>query len=527
MSLAGKLTAAVVAASLSIVVPISVAAQDLRMALSAEPSAMDPHFHNLTPNNALTSHVYDRLVHFDAKQKLIPGLAASWKTIDDRTWEFKLRTGVKFHDGSPFTADDVIFSMERAPNVENSPGSFALYVRGKTFTKVDDHTVRVTTKEPYPLMPNDMATIAIISKAAATGAKTDDFNSGKAAVGTGPFKFSEFVKGDRYVIVRNDDYWGGKPKWAKVTIRPIKTGPARVAALLAGDVDVIEEVPTTDIQRLQKEGKVGISQGLSNRVIFFHMDQWRDETPFITANDGSKIKNPLKDLRVRKALSKAINRPAIIDRLMEKAAVPASQFLADDFFGTSKKLKPEAFDPEGAKKLLAEAGFPKGFKMTIHSPNGRYINDARMAEAVAQMFTRIGVETKVETMPPAVFFNRASAGAGGNPEFSFILVGWGAGTGEVSSPLKSLVATFSKTTGMGTANRGRYSNPVLDKAIDEALATVDDAKRAELLAKASEIAIEDVGVIVSHYQLNTWATRTGLKYEPRTDENTVASSVSE
>ncbi len=526
MSLPRTILAAMIAASFATGATTIAAAQDLRMALSAEPSAMDPHFHNLTPNNALTSHVYDRLVHFDAKQSLIPGLAASWKTIDDLTWEFKLRTGVKFHDGSPFTADDVIFSMERAPNVENSPGSFALYVRGKTFTKVDDHTVRVTTKAPYPLMPNDMATIAIISKKAATGAKTEDFNSGKAAIGTGPFKFSEFVKGDRYVIVRNDDYWGGKSQWAKVTIRPIKTGPARVAALLAGDVDVIEEVPTTDIQRLKGDPKVALGQGLSNRVIFFHMDQWRDESPFITGHDGATIKNPLKDVRVRKALSKAINRPAIIDRLMEKAAVPASQFLADDFFGTSKKLKPEAFDPEGAKKLLADAGFPKGFKMTIHSPNGRYINDARMAEAVAQMFTRIGVETKVETMPPAVFFNRASAGAGGNPEFSFILVGWGAGTGEVSSPLKSLVATFSKTTGMGTANRGRYSNPVLDKAIDEALATVDDTKRAELLAKASEIAIEDVGVIVSHYQLNTWATRAGLKYEPRTDENTVANSVS-
>lgn len=518
---------AVVAGSLMLAAPVSAFAQDLRMALSAEPSSMDPHFHNLTPNNALTSHVFERLVHFDEKLTPIPGLALSWKAVDDKTWEFKLRPNVKWHDGSPFTADDVIFTMERAPNVENSPGSFALYVKGKTFTKVDDLTVRVTTAEPYPLMPNDMATIAIISKKHATGAKTDDFNSGKAAVGTGPYKFSEFVKGDRYVLVRNDDHWGGKQKWAKVTIRPIKTGPSRVSALLAGDVDVIEEVPTTDIARLQGDAKVAVGQGLSNRVIFFHMDHWRDETPFITANDGSKIKNPLKDKRVRLALSKAVNRTAIVDRLMEKAAVPASQFLADDFFGVSKKLKVEAFDPEGAKKLLADAGFPKGFKMTLHSPNGRYINDARMAEAVAQMFTRIGVETKVETMPPAVFFNRASAGAGGNPEFSFILVGWGAGTGEVSSPLKSLVATFDKVKGMGTANRGRYSSPVLDKAIADALATVDDAKRADLLAKASEIAIEDVAVIVSHYQLNTWASRKGLKYVPRGDENTVAMSVTE
>ncbi len=518
---------ALVAAGLALSAPFAATAKELRMALSAEPSSMDPHFHNLTPNNALTSHVFERLVHFDSKMKPIPGLATSWKTIDEKTWEFKLRPGVKWHDGSPFTADDVLFSMERAPNVENSPGSFATYVKGKTFAKIDDMTIRVTTPAPYPLMPNDLATIAIISKKAASGAKTDDFNSGKAAIGTGPYKYAEFVKGDRYVLVRNEDHWGEKPVWTKVTIRPIKTGPSRISALLAGDVDVIEEVPTTDIERLKGDAKIALGQGLSNRVIFFHMDQWRDESPFITANDGSKIKNPLKDKRVRLALSKAINRPAIVDRLMEKAAVPASQFLADDFFGTSKKLKPETFDIEGAKKLLAEAGYPKGFKMTLHSPNGRYINDARMAEAVAQMFTRIGVETKVETMPGAVYFTRATTGANGNPEFSFMLLGWGAGTGEVSSPLKSLVATFDKVKGMGPVNRGRYSNPVLDKAIEEALATVDDPKRAELLAKASEIAIEDVAVIVSHYQLNTWATRKGMQYTPRADEYTIAMSVSE
>ncbi len=500
------------------------AAQDLRIGLAAEPSSMDPHFHNLTPNNALTAHVFDRLIHFDAKQNLIPGLAESWRAIDDKTWELKLRKGVKWHDGSPFTADDVLFTMERAPNVENSPGSFGLYVKGKTFSKVDEHTVRVVTPAPYPLMPNDLTTIAIVSKKNGTGAKTDDYNLGKAAIGTGPYKLVEFVKSDRYVFARNDDYWGPKPKWAKVTMRPIKAGPARVAALLAGDVDVIEEVPTTDIAKLKADPKVALSQGLSNRVIYFAMDQWRDQTPFITAKDGSAIKNPLKDQRVRLALSKAINRDAIVERLMEGAAVKASQFLADGFFGVSKALKPEAYDPEGAKKLLAEAGFPQGFKLRLHGPNGRYVNDARIAEAVAQMFTRIGVETSIETLPPGVFFNRASAGDKGNPEFSFILVGWGAGTGEVSSPLKSMIATFDKVKGTGPANRGRYSNPDVDKVIDEALATIDDAKRAALLAKASEMAVKDVAVIVTHYQLNTWGTRKGFTYEPRTDEYTIAMS---
>jgi peptide/nickel transport system substrate-binding protein len=519
--------AAVLVAGVAVASSAPVWAKDLRIALAAEPSAMDPHFHNLTPNNALSLHVFDRLIQFDANQNPIPGLAESWKAVDDKTWELKLRKGVTWHDGAPFTADDVLFTMERAPNVENSPGSFNIYVKGKTFSKVDDHTVRVMTADPYPLMPNDLTTIAIVSKKHGTGAKTDDYNSGKAAIGTGPYKLVEFVKGDRYVFERNDAYWGKKPVWTKVTVRPIKAGPARVAALLAGDVDLIEEVPTTDITKLKTDNRVELAQGLSNRVIYFHMDHWRDETPFITAKDGSKIKNPLKDKRVRQALAMAINRDAIVDRLMEGAAVKASQFLADQFFGTSKTLKPVAHDAAAARKLLADAGYPNGFKLTLHGPNGRYTNDARIAEAVAQMFTRIGIETSVETMPPAVFFRRASTGAQGEPEFSFILVGWGSGTGEVSSPLKSLVATYDRTKGFGAANRGRYSNPVLDKLITEGLGTIDDAKRAATFAKASEVAMEDVALIVSHYQFNTWGTRKGLKYEPRTDENTLAMSVSE
>ena len=503
-----------------------VVAQELRVGLAAEPSAIDPHFHNLSPNNALLSHVFERLVETDAKNKLVPGLAESWKTVNDTTWEFKLRKGVKWHDGSPFTADDVIFSFERAPNVPNSPSSFAPMVKGKTVKKIDDHTIHISTAGPYPLMPNDLSNLLIISKKHGEGAKTEDYNSGKAAVGTGPFKFSEYVPGDRIVFARNDAYWGNKQHWAKVTARPIKAGPARVAALLAGDVDVIEDTPTPDIERLKKEAKVELSQTVSRRVIYFHMDQFRDESPFIKAKDGGPTKNPLKDVRVRRALSMAINRDAIVSRVMEGVAIPAGQLLAEGFFGVSPKVKPPAHDPEGAKKLLGEAGFPNGFKMTLHSPSGRYTNDVKIAEAVAQMFTRIGVETSIETLPPAVFFSRASTGANGQPEFSFILVGWGSDTGETSSPLRSLLGTFSKEKGSGSANRGRYSNPELDKLIDQALATVDDEKRQATLAKAVELAMGDVGIIPSHYQINTWATKKGLSYEARTDEYTLAMSAS-
>jgi peptide/nickel transport system substrate-binding protein len=501
-------------------------AAEVRIAVASEPTSMDPHYHNLTPNHALSQHVFDRLLHTDEFQKVTPGLAVSFKAINPTTYEFKLRPGVKWHDGSPFTADDVVFTFERAPNVPNSPSSFAFYTKGKTVKKIDDLTVQFSTAAPYPVMPLDVANVPIISRKHATGATTADFNSGKAAVGTGPYKFAEYVPGDRFVFVRNDDYWGGKPKWDKVTVKPIKSGPSRVAALLAGDVDVIENVPTTDIAKLKTDDRVSLSSGISNRVIYLHLDHFREKSPFVKGNGGEDIKNPLRDLRVRQAISKAINRPAIVDRVMEGQAVPAGQLLDDQFFGTSKKLKPEKYDLAGAKKLLADAGFKDGFQLTLHGPNDRYVNDAKIAEAVGQMLTRAGIKTKVETMTSSVFFKRSSSGGpDGTPEFSFILVGWGSSSGETSSPLKSLLGTYDKSKGFGASNRGRYSNPEVDKLIAGAMSEIDDDKREGLLAKAAEVAIGDLGIIPLHYQVNTWGTRKGFKYKARTDERTMAVAV--
>lgn len=507
--------------------PLAAQAETLTIGYGSEPSSVDPHYHNLTPNNSMSAHIFSRLIEQDEKQRLTPGLATSWKPIDDLTWEFKLRKGVKFHDGSDFNADDVMATVKRAPNVPNSPSSFALYLKGKTFEKVDDYTIRVKSEEPYPLMAVDVSTIHIISDKA-VDASTEDFNTGKASAGTGPYKFVEWVPGDRLVLERNEAYYGTKPIWDKVVYKPIKAGPARVAALLAGDVDFIDNVPTIDIARLQKDPNLSLSQGISNRIIYLHLDQFREETPDITAKDGSKIKNPLLDPKVRKALSKAISRELIVERVMEGVAIPAGQLLPEGFFGVSPNLKPDAYDPEGAKKMLAEAGYPNGFKMKVHGPNDRYINDAKILEAVAQMFSRIGIETSVETMTKSVFFKRASAGGPDKtPEFSLVLVGWGSGTGEASSPLKSLLATYNKEKGMGSSNRGRHSSAKMDAVLDEALATVDDDKRAALLAKATDIAIgEEQGIIPLHYQVNTWAAKKGLTYNARTDERTYAMGVS-
>jgi len=502
-------------------------AQTLTIGLGTEPTSIDPHYHNLGPNNQISQHIFSRLIEQDDKQNLMPGLAESWKPLNDTTWEFKLKKGVKFHDGSAFTADDVIHSVKRAETHPNVRASFSLYTKGKTFKKIDDHTLHITTEKPYPLLPVDVSNLHITSDQEVDKWE-GEFNNGNSAHGTGPYKLVKWVKGEVLEMERYEGYHGPKPHWKTIIIKPIKSSPSRLAALLAGDVDFIDQVPTVDVASLKKNPKIQLSQGVSNRVIYLHMDQHRDNPQYIKDADGKPVtKNPLKDARVRKAISKAINRELIVERVMEGIAIPAGQLLPEGFFGRSDKLQVEKYDPEGAKNLLAEAGYPNGFQVTLHGPNNRYINDAKIVEAVAQMLTRIGIKTTPDTMPKSVYFSRAkNKGPEKPPEFNFVLVGWGSGTGEPSSPLRSLLGTYDKTKGWGSANRGLHSNPKMDKVLDQALATVDDTKRAALLAKATEIGVgEDQGIVPLHYQVNTWAAKKGLVYKARTDERTVGYDV--
>ena len=510
-------------AAIIFAVSFSAASQELSIALSAPISSLDPHFHNLTPNNGLAKHVFETLVRQDEQQALKPGLAESWRALDDVTWEFRLRKGVKWHDGSDFTAEDVIASFKRAPAVPNSPSSFGIYTRPiKEVSAPDPFTLRIRTDKPYPLLPNDLVAIMIIPKKLQE-AKTEDFNSGKAMIGTGPYRFVEYVAGDRVVLTVNDKYWGAKPAFRKVRFRMIANSASRVAALLAGDVQMIEGVPTADIPNLSKDSRVSLASAVSNRIIYLHLDTHREKnSPFVTDAAGKPLEaNPLRDARVRKALSKLIDRDAIASRIMEGQAQPAGQLLPETFFGTSKRLKPEKLDPEGARKLLAEAGYPNGFGLTLHTPNNRYINDERIAQAVAQFLTRGGIPTKVEAMPSAVFFSRGS-----KLEFSFLLAGWGADTGENSSPLRSLVATFDSAKGWGGSNRGRFSDAGVDALLDTALATIDDTKRGMMLAAATEKAVGELqGLIPVHYEVSTWATKKGIAYKARADQYTLAFEV--
>ena len=494
--------------------------REVSIGLQAAITSMDPHYHNLSPNNSMMLHVFEPLIKRDDNQKLVPGLATSWKALDDLTWEFKLRKNVRFHDGSPFTAEDVVFTLKRVPNVPNSPSSFATFTKPIVDVKVvDPHTFVFKTANPHVLLPSDLASVMIVSRLHGEKAATSDYNSGKAAIGTGPYKFAEYVPNQRVTLKANFGYWGGEEPWDKVTFKILTNPAARVAALLSGDVQMIETVPTADIGKFAKDPKYSVVDKVSNRVIYVHLNQ-RDNTPppFVTGKDGKPLQgNPFKDARVRKALSMAINRDAIADRVMEKRAVPAAQLLPDVFFGTSKKLKPAKHDPEGAKKLLAEAGYPNGFAMTVHGTNNRYINDDKIAQAIAQFYTRIGVDTKVETMPANVYFTRATKG-----EFGYMLLGWGTESGEQGSSLRSLLATYDAAKGMGVTNRGRYSNPELDGLIAQAMSTIDDKKREALIQKAAELAMNDTALIPIHYEVSTWATMKSHRDTPRTDQYTLA-----
>ncbi len=497
-----------------------VGAQELRIALATEPASLDPLLRSVGPDEQVARHFYDSLILQDERQQLVPGLAVSWRVVSDTVWEFRLRQGVRFSDGSAFTAADVAATIRRAPNVPNAANGYGIYTRQVTQIEiVDPYTIRLHTSAPYPLMPYDLSPVWIISHKAET-ATTEDFNSGGALIGTGPFRLVEWVKGERLVLERNDDYWGPKPVWKRVILKFVPSDSARVAALLSGDVDFIELVPPSALANLRTHAELSIAEALSSRVIYLHLDTYRDQTPFATDLAGAPLdRNPLKDWRVRKAISKAIDRHTIVERVMDGLATEASQLVPDEYYGASRHLAVEAYDPEGAKQLLSQAGYPDGFGITLHAANNRYVNGEKVAISIGQMLAHVGIQTRVETLPESIYKSRAS-----KYEYSLFMVGWFSDTGEASSPLRGIVATQG-LHGWGQANRGRYSNPELDRLLTQAMATMDDRAREQLLQGAMETAINDLAVIPIDFEGGAWAFRKGLAYKGRTDQFTLAQEV--
>jgi peptide/nickel transport system substrate-binding protein len=498
-------------------------AQDLTVGWSAEPTSADPQFHGIPPNYALARHIFDRLVEVDTHMRPIPNLAKSWSKVDDTTWQFELRPGVKFQDGTPLTADDVAFSFQRVQNIVGSPAPIKGYVAGMTVEVMGDNELRIHTARPDPLVPSEIAAVSILSRKIDGTATTDDFNRGTATIGTGPYRFVKWTQGDQIVLQRNPTYWGPKPAWDKVTIKFIPSAPARVAALLSHDVDFIENVPTTDYKRVKANPAFRVAESPANRVFYLAMDQFRKASPLITGPDGEKIDNPLMNQKVRLAMSKAIDRSAIRDVLMDGAADTDGQLVLPFFAGANPDVKPMDYDPDGAKKLLTDAGYPNGFSITLDGPNDQYSNDQKVEEAIGQMLTSIGINTTVEAMPGAVFFSKvATGGPNRTPGFSLYFNGFGGQTPDAQSALNFLIHTNDPAKGLGGANRGRYSNPDLDKLIEQAAATMDDTARNKILSQAMGGVADQQAYIVLYNQQNIWAMRKDLDYPPTIEEQTLA-----
>jgi peptide/nickel transport system substrate-binding protein len=515
----GKWFTAVVAAAIS----VSAQAQTLGIGSGAPVTTIDPHFHNVGPNNALTMHIFDRLIERDGRARPHPSLATAWRPVSDTVWELDLRQGVTWHDGRPFAADDVVFTFSRVPNVPNSPGGFGGFLRAiQRVEVINPHQIRLHTRAPHPLMPLDLASVSIIARHAAEGAATEDFNSGRAAIGTGPYRFVSFRAGDRVEMTRNDAYFGGAEPWARVSYRMLLNDASRTAALLAGDVDLIEQIPTSDLARLRRDPRITVTEIPSLRTVYMAPDFSRDTAPpGVTDNAGQPLAaNPFKDARVRRALSLAINRDALAERVMEGAASSTAQWLPPGAFGYNPNVRPDPFDPDAARRLLAEAGFPDGFRLTLSTPNDRWPNDARLAQGVAQMWTRIGVRTQVEALPWTGFVPRRA-----RIEFGMQIGAWGSSTGEASNFLVNIVSTHDRQRLTGANNNARYSNPRFDAFTAEASATMDDERREAMWQEAVKMFAEERPVIQLVQYLNTWAVRRGLRHDPRMDERTIAMGV--
>lgn len=513
----------IVLAGIASVVACPVLAKDLTIGLSGTVTSIDPHFYNASPNNSIAMQIFDRLTERTADGQLVEGLATKWESVSETKWRFTLREGVKWHDGKPFTSDDVVFTLGRAGSVPNSPGGFGGFMRNISSVEVDgDTAVIINTKAPAPTLPGDLANIAIISRHAGEGADTADYNSGKAAIGTGAFRFTTFKQGIEVALERNSDWWGKKVTWDHATYRMISSASARTTAALAGDVDVIDAPAATDIARFKTTANLSFVSSPGLRVIYLAPstsgDAWKAN---VKGPKGEALeKNPLADPRVRNALSEAINREGIVDKIMEGTATASGQWLPKGSFSYTPDIQPPKPDPAGAKKLLADAGYPEGFQLTVHVPNDRYPNAPAVVQAIAQMWTRIGVKTNVEALPWTTFSSRKS-------EFAMKLLGLGNATYDASSMLVNVIGTVDPKRGLGAANDSGYSNPALDDLVSKAMTIYDDKARETALIEAVKVAVADGAIIPLYQQSNAWVMRKGMSYAPRIDERTLAKDISE
>jgi peptide/nickel transport system substrate-binding protein len=482
---------------------------------------------SFNPDRNISLQVYEPLLLQDANLQPTPGLAVAWHMRDPTTWEVKLRPGVVFQDDSQLTPSDVLFSMDRI-RADDVTQSYRANLRDVTSAEAEGtDTVIIHTRNPAPTLPFDLATFPILSARAAQGASPEDFNGGRAAVGTGPFRLVKWTPGQGVILERNPHYWGAQPQWERVDIRFIPNDAARVAGLLAGDLDLVDALPAELLNRLQSNDKLNVQSALSILMMYLQPDIGRASTPYATGPDGQVLaKNPLQDLRVRQAISVAINRPGLAQRVMEGAAEPAGQLMAPGLDNHIASLAAPAYDPAKAKALLAEAGYPQGLGLTLTCTNDRYPGDDRICQALGQMLSAVGIHTKVDTGPMSILLRRRSGGGpDGKMDLSLYMIAYGAPNGLATAALSSLAETQNREAGRGGNNFTGYSNPELDKLIHAAEQELDPAKRSALVEQATRIAVHDVVFVPLLFTKNYWGMRKGLTMTPRADGLSFSSTV--
>ena len=503
----------------------TVSAQTLTIGVRGGPDSVDPHFTATGTHAESLKHIFDTLVWSGDGLELEPRLAESWKALNDTTWEFKLRKGVKFHDGSDFTAEDVKFSIERIPVVAG-PNPTTIYVRRVKETKIiDAHTIHVVTDGAAPVLPNDFIRLFIVSSKAAAGltkeTANEAFNSGKAAIGTGPYKYVSWQPKGDLVMDRNDRYWGGKEPWARHVRREIANDAARVAQLKAGQLDLITRVPATDVAALKRDPKINV-QTIDTVYVFNVELDVRDKAINVTAKDGSALdKNPLLDVRVREALDLAIDRKTLAEIAMEGLGQPVNQMVTPSIFGFNKALGPRKYDPAAGKKLLADAGYPNGFKLQFSFTMDRLPGDRQVGTSIAQMWAAIGIDAQANAQPAAVFFPARTRG-----EYSVSMSGWGTLTGESHYTLSSLAHSNDKDRKMGAFNVLGYKNPVMDKLLQDSAVEMDEGKRRKQLEDANATLEKDRQRLPIVAVGSAWAMQKDkVTIKARVDEDTLAMNI--
>jgi peptide/nickel transport system substrate-binding protein len=514
--LRSPLTRLLLALALSLIAAVTLpmsgaVAATFRFANQGDALSMDPHSLNESLQLSVTANIYEPLVGRGKKLELIPLLATSWQATAATVWRFNLRRGVTFHDGTPFTADDVIFSYHRAQGDGSDVKTYVQEI--SEIRKIDEHTIDIVTRAPFPILPDVISLWYIMSKSWCERNKATvpvdrrkgiENTASFEANGTGPFRLRAREPSVKTTLARNLNYWDKTipTNIEEAIFTPIGSASTRVAALLSGEIDMMEPVPVQDIPRLASAPGLKVLQAPELRTIFLGMDQKRDELLY----SNVKGKNPFKDKRVRQAFYQAIDVNAIQKVVMRGAATPSALMIASGIKGFAEDLnKRLPFDPEASKKLLTDAGYPEGFEVGMNCPNDRYVADEEICKAVVAMLARVGVNVNLAAETKGTYFPKIL-----RRDTSFYMLGWTPGTYDAHNPLNALMSTPDDKSGRGQFNLGAYSNPKVDALTVQIASETEPAKRMALIHEAMQIHEDDIGHIPLHQQALAWAMKSNV-----------------